>query len=74
LSSRYLPFFLERYAQAYQAELDAFVHSIRTGAPCSPSFDDGVAALVLANAAAESGTTGKTVAISSSSVAAQSTA
>ena len=38
----YLPFFLERYAQAYQAELDAFAHSIRTGDPCSPSFEDGV--------------------------------
>ena len=59
----YLPFFLERYAQAYQAELDAFAHSIRTGDPCSPSFEDGVAALVLANAAAESATTFKTVAI-----------
>lgn len=59
----YLPFFLERYAQAYRAELDAFAHVIRTGEPCSPSFDDGVAALVLANAAAESAATGKTVAI-----------
>ena len=47
----------------YRAELDAFAHSIRTGDPCSPSFEDGVAALVLANAAAESATTGKTVAI-----------
>src|SRR3954470_19581434 len=61
----YLPFFLERYAQAYRAELDAFAHSIRTGEPCSPSFEDGVAALVLANAAAESAITGKTVAITS---------
>ena len=59
----YLPFFLERYAQAYRAELDAFAHAIRTGEPCSPGFDDGVAALVLANAAAESATTGKTVAV-----------
>jgi myo-inositol 2-dehydrogenase / D-chiro-inositol 1-dehydrogenase len=61
----YLPFFLERYAQAYQAELEAFAHFIRTGDQCSPSFDDGVAALVLANAAAESAATGKTVAITS---------
>ncbi|PBC46945.1 inositol 2-dehydrogenase [Rhodococcus sp. ACS1] len=59
----YFPFFLERYAQAYRAELDAFALSIRTGDPCSPGFDDGVAALVLANAAAESAATGKTVAI-----------
>jgi myo-inositol 2-dehydrogenase/D-chiro-inositol 1-dehydrogenase len=62
-SSPYLPFFLERYVQAYSAELEAFAHSIRTGAPCSPSFEDGVAALVLANAAAESATKGKTVTI-----------
>ncbi|GAB3276434.1 inositol 2-dehydrogenase [Sinomonas notoginsengisoli] len=62
-SAPYLPFFLERYAQAYMAELDAFAHSIRTGAPCSPSFEDGVAALVLANAAAESALTGKTVSV-----------
>lgn len=62
-SSPYLPFFLERYVHAYGAELEAFAHSIRTGTPCSPSFDDGVAALVLANAAEESATTGKAVAI-----------
>jgi myo-inositol 2-dehydrogenase / D-chiro-inositol 1-dehydrogenase len=61
----YLPFFLQRYAQAYRSELDAFATSIRDGVRCSPSFDDGVAALVLANAAAESASTGKTVAITS---------
>jgi myo-inositol 2-dehydrogenase/D-chiro-inositol 1-dehydrogenase len=60
----YLPFFLQRYAQAYRSELDAFVTSLRSGVPCSPTFDDGLAALVLANAAAESAVTGKTVAIS----------
>nr|WP_296780630.1 inositol 2-dehydrogenase [Rhodococcus sp. (in: high G+C Gram-positive bacteria)] len=58
-----LPFFLERYALAYRAELDAFAHSIRTGDAPSPSFDDGVAALVLANAAEESAKTGKTVSV-----------
>jgi len=62
-SSPYLPFFLERYVQAYSAELEAFAHSIRTGAPYSPSFEDGVTALMLANAAEEPVTTGKTVAI-----------
>ena len=59
----YLPFFLERYPQAYYAELDAFAHSIRTGAPTSPNFADGVSALILANAAAESAITGKTVSV-----------
>ncbi|GAA3698572.1 inositol 2-dehydrogenase [Arthrobacter ginkgonis] len=59
----YLPFFLERYAQAYQAELEAFAQSILTGAAPSPSFEDGVSALALADAAVESAATGKTVAI-----------
>lgn len=59
----YLPFFLERYAQAYRNELDSFVASIRTGIPCSPGFDDGVKALVLANAAEESARSGRTVKI-----------
>ncbi|MFJ8951380.1 inositol 2-dehydrogenase [Streptomyces sp. NPDC102340] len=58
-----LPFFLERYAEAYRAELDAFAHSIRTGEPCTPGFDDGVTALVLANAAEESARTGRTVTV-----------
>jgi myo-inositol 2-dehydrogenase/D-chiro-inositol 1-dehydrogenase len=57
----FMPFFLERYAQAYKAELDAFAMAIRSGTPCSPSFEDGVAALVLADAALESARTGKTV-------------
>ncbi|GAA4397653.1 inositol 2-dehydrogenase [Tsukamurella soli] len=62
-SGPFLPFFLERYAAAYRAELDAFARAIRTGEPCSPGFDDGVAALILADAAAESATTGKTVGV-----------
>jgi myo-inositol 2-dehydrogenase / D-chiro-inositol 1-dehydrogenase len=59
----YLPFFLQRYAQAYRVELDAFAHAIRTGEPCSPSFEDGVAALVLANAAAEAAASGTSVTV-----------
>lgn len=57
----YLNFFLERYAQAYRAELENFVHSIRNGIPCSPGFDDGVQALILANAAEESARSGRVV-------------
>jgi myo-inositol 2-dehydrogenase/D-chiro-inositol 1-dehydrogenase len=57
----YLNFFLERYAEAYRAELDSFVQSVRTGMPCSPGFDDGVQALVLANAAEESARSGRVV-------------
>ena len=49
--------------EAGKVALDACVHCIRTGDPCSPTVDDGVAALVLANAADESATTGRTVGI-----------
>lgn len=59
----YLPFFLERYVDAYRNELDAFAKAIRTGTACSPGFDDGVQALVLANAAEESARSGRTVKI-----------
>ena len=49
-----LPFFLERYAEAYRAELDAFVSAIRTGTAPSPGGADGLAAQRLADAATES--------------------
>ena len=50
----YLPFFLERYAAAYTAELDHFLTSIEAGTAPSPSVADGRAALVLAEAAGQS--------------------
>ena len=56
-----LPFFLERYAAAYKAELDAFVDSVTGGIPAFPSGEDGLAALVLADAAVESVRTGQAV-------------
>lgn len=59
----YMNFFLERYMDAYAAELDAFATAIRTGEVCTPGFDDGVLALVLANAAEESVRTGRAVAV-----------
>ena len=46
--------FIERYTEAYRAELDAFVADIGEGRPPSPDFGDGVEALRLALAAAES--------------------
>ena len=49
-----LNFFIERYAQAYQAELDAFVVALERGHPMSPDFSDGLEALALAVAAEES--------------------
>jgi myo-inositol 2-dehydrogenase/D-chiro-inositol 1-dehydrogenase len=61
----YEPFFLERYAAAYRAELEHFLHSVREGTVSSPGIDDGVAALELAEAAAESAATGRTVTMGS---------
>lgn len=57
----YLDFFLTRYAAAYRAELTAFIDAINSGSDVSPSVHDGVEALVLAEAAAESARTGRTV-------------
>jgi myo-inositol 2-dehydrogenase/D-chiro-inositol 1-dehydrogenase len=56
-----LNFFLQRYGPAYRAELDHFVSAVEKGARPSPDFADGRAALVLADAAAESLRTGRTV-------------
>jgi myo-inositol 2-dehydrogenase/D-chiro-inositol 1-dehydrogenase len=56
-----LPFFLERYAAAYRAELDAFLDALGTGTPPQPSGADGLAAQVLADAATEAARTGRAV-------------
>jgi myo-inositol 2-dehydrogenase / D-chiro-inositol 1-dehydrogenase len=56
-------FFLERYAAAYSAELREFVRLVRGEPATSPTFEDGRAALVLADAAAESARSGRTVAV-----------
>lgn len=60
-SGPYLDFFLERYAAAYRAELDAFVGAIKAGVAPQPSLTDGRAALVLADAATCSAVTGEPV-------------
>jgi len=52
-----LPFFLERYAAAYRAELDAFVTAVTAGVAPLPDGADGLAALVLADAATRSAQT-----------------
>jgi myo-inositol 2-dehydrogenase / D-chiro-inositol 1-dehydrogenase len=59
-----MDFFMDRYASAYVAELEQFVRTITTGAPCDPSGDDGLAALVLAEAAVRSLVRGATVNVS----------
>jgi myo-inositol 2-dehydrogenase/D-chiro-inositol 1-dehydrogenase len=56
-----LPFFLERYALAYRAELNAFLAAITEGAQMRPDGEDGLRALLLADAALESSRTGRTV-------------
>jgi myo-inositol 2-dehydrogenase / D-chiro-inositol 1-dehydrogenase len=56
-----LPFFLERYAAAYRAELAAFVKAARGEGPARPDGEDGLRALVLADAALEAAKTGRTV-------------
>jgi myo-inositol 2-dehydrogenase/D-chiro-inositol 1-dehydrogenase len=49
-----LDFFLERYADAYKAELEHFVHAIEQKQAPSPGAVDGRRALLLAEAALES--------------------
>jgi myo-inositol 2-dehydrogenase/D-chiro-inositol 1-dehydrogenase len=56
-----LPFFLDRYADAYRLELDAFVAAVFDNAPGEPSGEDGLRALLLADAATESARTGHAV-------------
>ena len=54
-----LPFFLERYAEAYRAELDAFVAGVLDRAPMAPTGLDGLKAQRLADAATVAARTGK---------------
>jgi myo-inositol 2-dehydrogenase/D-chiro-inositol 1-dehydrogenase len=56
-----LYFFLERYADAYRAELDAFIAALRTKKPMPVGPADGRQALVLAEAALKSHRTGRPV-------------
>ncbi|WP_282609831.1 inositol 2-dehydrogenase [Pelagibius sp. Alg239-R121] len=56
-----LYFFLERYAAAYRAELEAFIDAVTAAEAPSPCGEDGRRALVLADAALQSLREGRTV-------------
>jgi myo-inositol 2-dehydrogenase / D-chiro-inositol 1-dehydrogenase len=56
-----LHFFLERYADAYRLELDAFLETLETGKPMPLTVEDGRQALRLADAALQSAKTGRAV-------------
>jgi myo-inositol 2-dehydrogenase / D-chiro-inositol 1-dehydrogenase len=56
-----LHFFLERYAEAYRRELDAFLDALERGAPMPVGPADGRQALVLAEAALRSLAEGRPV-------------
>lgn len=56
-----LNFFLERYQQAYKAELDAFIAALAGNSPMPITVQDGLKALQLAESALESARTGHSV-------------
>ena len=62
-TDKVLNFFLERYASAYKAELDAFVSAVQKGTAPRPDGADGLKANRLADAAYLSWKTQKRVAI-----------
>jgi myo-inositol 2-dehydrogenase / D-chiro-inositol 1-dehydrogenase len=59
-----LHFFIERYREAFDAEIDAFVEAVETRRPPVVGFDDGRRALVLAEAALRSIAEGRAVKVS----------
>jgi len=59
----YQSFFLERYAEAYRLEVAEFLRAVRGLPSRSPGFEDGRAALILADAAEKSARTGAAIAV-----------
>jgi myo-inositol 2-dehydrogenase / D-chiro-inositol 1-dehydrogenase len=57
-------FFIERYQEAFDAEIDAFVEAVETRRPPMVGFDNGRRALVLAEAALKSIAEGRAVKVS----------
>ncbi|MER8481739.1 inositol 2-dehydrogenase [Mesorhizobium sp. M1322] len=60
----YLDFFIERYREAFDAEIDAFVTCVEKGEPPLVGFEDGRRALILAEAAMKSAVEGRSVKVS----------
>jgi myo-inositol 2-dehydrogenase/D-chiro-inositol 1-dehydrogenase len=58
-----LPFFLERYADAYRIQLDRFLRAVDGERIELPGGDDGLRALQIADAAQRSSETGAPVAL-----------
>ena len=56
-----LNFFIDRYAEAFMAEIDAFVDAIDARKPPEVGFEDGRQALILAEAAIKSAAEGRAV-------------
>ena len=56
-------FFMTRYTAAYAAEISAFIDSIENGTAPSPSIEDGLMALALADAAVQAVKEQKTIAV-----------
>jgi myo-inositol 2-dehydrogenase/D-chiro-inositol 1-dehydrogenase len=57
-------FFMTRYTEAYAAEIASFIAALSSGKPASPSGEDGLIALALAEAALKSVAEGRTVKMS----------
>lgn len=66
VSHDYVPFFMERFRDAYRLEMEAFVDAVRRGAPPPVGIEDGEKALAIAEAARRSLTTGVPVAVEGS--------
>jgi myo-inositol 2-dehydrogenase/D-chiro-inositol 1-dehydrogenase len=59
-----LNFFIERYAQAFASEIDAFVDAVEKAVPPAVGYEDGHKALLLAEAAILSVREGRPVKLS----------
>jgi myo-inositol 2-dehydrogenase / D-chiro-inositol 1-dehydrogenase len=61
VSDKPLPFFLQRYAEAYRRELDHFITAVSSGVAPLVGAKEGIRALALADAAVESARIGQAI-------------